>query len=342
VIRIRTSTEANSATVRVFSRDYGGLAKIRARVIIGGSTVIEAQATGSERTGPEGRYLLIPKDDDFNQLPDAKWIDAENKEVITSGLTVVDLDQFPTNESGELGDLLSAYEEYRGFIVRGSHRRTNPNFKDLFIVSDQLTQNIGYANNLLLPKHRVFANEVDANHNINFNFQNSGYGGNIPEHPDDSFNQRALFVVDGLTPAKAQQSGVDITGVKPEAFGMGDPATAFGPPRNSKQLLIFTENIKRASPPTNDPAMNDSVDDPAIRMVIAHEVGHQIGMPDIQNNPGVEPSVMMTYLAENYTNCAQYPSPPFLPDCMSDPKYPPWTDIPFDYKPRDLIKIRLK
>jgi hypothetical protein len=110
-----------------------------------------AQATiRITRPRPDGqpplvRRVQIPMDKDGNGLPDAGW------EALTlpdnSVLPFVDsrgigsaLDDFDGNPSGpsKAGDGLSAYEEYRGFVVGGTHFRLHPFVRDLFVDADDL------------------------------------------------------------------------------------------------------------------------------------------------------------------------------------------------------------
>jgi hypothetical protein len=272
VIQIKTKENepTNSATVKVFSRDYGGMAKIRARAIVGGIT-IAAQVTASQNG-----FLRIPKDDDGNLLPDAGWYDAEKPTpnfISSSGLQPdSDDDPYPSTTNGISGDNLSVYEEYRGFIVLGSHRRTNPRNKDLFIWSNVFADNIHDATYLRLPKHRVRDDEIDSDRRINFNSANSGFDsgfdGKAPGHND----QRCLTVF------RLEQFRQDAMGetfhTEPVPQG-GRP----GPPNKVIRIEIYIQSIRSASPPHLDQYTEDQpYDDEAIKNNVGHEVGHGVGM----------------------------------------------------------------
>jgi hypothetical protein len=84
----------------------------------------------------------IPIDRDGNKLPDAGWkVGPLLTQINTTGMSQEeDLDTDPpasgTPTLGILGDGLTAFEEYRGFYVAGTHLRLDPGKKDLFLVAD--------------------------------------------------------------------------------------------------------------------------------------------------------------------------------------------------------------
>ncbi|GEM_PF-3206252 len=131
----------HTARVDLVCHDYGGFTTVRASA--GGQTV----------------EMRVPKDDNGNWLPDGVWRVIANGrvigEIMDTGLaTDADEDVNPMG-NGVDGDGLVNFEEFRGFMVRGEHRRTNPFQKDLFISSD-LPQNIGDVINLPVTKHWIF------------------------------------------------------------------------------------------------------------------------------------------------------------------------------------------
>ena len=171
----------HTARVDFVATDYGGF------------TSLEASPDGGQT-----RFVTrIPQDDDGNMLPDKGWKLSSGSQVaefiVDSAMPGDDRDSVPVTSSihpalGRTGDGLSVYEEYRGFLVRGQHRRTHPDHKDVF-VSSNLATGVSYAfPNLPLAVHRVhgpdqaLAMEYDADREINFNSTNSGFGGGIPGH----------------------------------------------------------------------------------------------------------------------------------------------------------------
>ena len=170
--------------------DYGGF-----------TTIVASQ--GSYQAQMKG-----PLDANGNWIADGGWKATANGLVIAtiadSGLAKqADEDDTPVVSGdpplGLIGDGLTNFEEYRGFAVRGEHRRTNPFKKDVFI-SSNLTTGITFAYpNLPTTTHRVRGIDEtgvpdyrSSDRVINENFTNSvgGYGGNIPGH----YDQKALRV----------------------------------------------------------------------------------------------------------------------------------------------------
>jgi hypothetical protein len=115
----------------------------------GGFTTVVATPVGGSRPPAE---LRLPRDDNNNLLPDVGWY-ADGEYVPEPTSATEDSDAQPavsplaSRPWGEIGDGLSAYEEYRGFIVEGVHRRTDPRRKDLFVTFD-LEWRVGFASNL--------------------------------------------------------------------------------------------------------------------------------------------------------------------------------------------------
>jgi hypothetical protein len=157
--------------------DYGGFAT--------------AVVTHNSQTSPP---LPVPVDNENgNRIADAGWL-AGTVHIDDTGLGAgVDEDNDPVVSGppvdlGLFGDGFVTFEEYRGFVVwNGEHRRTNPFKKDLFLSSD-LETGIAFAYpNLPTATHRVTGeNETEipqyrtADRVMNFNWQNDGYGGDIP------------------------------------------------------------------------------------------------------------------------------------------------------------------
>lgn len=69
--------------------------------------------------------------------------------------------QLPPANQPRPGDGFSRYEEYRGFIIQGSHQRLNPNVKDVFIYNPHGLDISGFAT-LGLQIHLIRRDEFDA------------------------------------------------------------------------------------------------------------------------------------------------------------------------------------
>lgn len=298
VYKLTTSSNVNAATAAVNSRDYGGYCKVRVFATVNGT---EISGTFS---GTSSNFARVPKDDNNNKMPDAGWTAGSTQITEQSTAPASDNDNNPAG-NGTNGDGLTDFEEYRGVLVRGTHRRLNPFQKDLFIDSN-VSVNIGYAVNLPLTKHWVFATELDSNRYVNFNYTNSAFGGNIAAHT----NQRGLLV---------QQ----IAGL---AFGPGLYGTTFvtvAPPFNPNTTTVcevYVDAIRFDSPPTiGSIAPGDPQDDSGFSKTTGHEVGHGIGI-DHFTYSGSRLTVMVSGFG--WANST-------------------WTNIPSQYDSVDTAQLRL-
>jgi hypothetical protein len=92
----------------------------------------------TSRTTTANVSIRIPLDTDANLLADAGWPSKSgwvDSRQFFRGDEVRDLDSKPSGPN-QLGDGLSAFEEYRGFVVGGNHARLNPSHRDLFVDAD--------------------------------------------------------------------------------------------------------------------------------------------------------------------------------------------------------------
>jgi hypothetical protein len=304
----------NTVRISLECRDYGGFTAVKAD------------------SGPDTATLRIPKDDNGNWLPDGGWrlfangqqygeITDMEEDTLTSES---DQDTNPNPGSGSTGDGFANFEEFRGVIVRGKHRRTNPYMKDLFIAvvtgSGQIPEqdNIGCAVNLQLTKHRINSTgETDSNLQVNFNRSNSGYGGAIP---GPSPLQRALLAVNG--------------GYDPNLFGFLI-APASQPdyvPNEVTRVEVYIETIRLFSPPTLDRTTEDPPDHDAIKLITGHEIGHGIHMDHRQTPPRpLPPAASVSVMVEGW-----FKAP-------GDPDYQyTWANVPCTYDDfdKDLIWLR--
>lgn len=106
-------------------RDYGAAGTINVTITSG-------------RTTYALKGLRLPVDVDSNSLPDAGWKTGPAGGLVTaSGLTAGgDVDDPISASNTSVGDGLSNYEEYRGFVLGGKHIRTDPHEKDVFLDID--------------------------------------------------------------------------------------------------------------------------------------------------------------------------------------------------------------
>lgn len=117
---IVTKEPVNAATVVLTSKDYGPYGTIRAEIV--GLKAEEPVAKSAE--------IAVLADTDKNNIEDA-W-DAKYKSAKASEMKA-DFDADPApKEVRTLGDWLSRYEEYRGFMLNGAYVSTNPLVLDYF------------------------------------------------------------------------------------------------------------------------------------------------------------------------------------------------------------------
>jgi hypothetical protein len=122
-------------------------------------------------------------------------------------------------------------------------------------------------------------------------------------------------VVDGQTPPTGGQE-------------FGETYPILGPPVNVIRIIIYTENIRRASPVHSDAVTIDSFDDSKTRQTIGHEIGHGIAIQHWIYNPNI-PSRLSVMVAEYF---------PYT----TNPNDPAWNNIPHSYHPDDVSQIRLR
>jgi hypothetical protein len=127
-----TATGSGSAPRQIIiqSKDYGGFARLKARVKING-TWYNAKCEGWDK-----EYIKIPYDMNDNNVAD-KW---ENDNLVTGFPVDYDEDNVPSGQA-TLGDGMTLYEEYRGFyelLPDGSvaHTRLDPNKKEIFVIDE--------------------------------------------------------------------------------------------------------------------------------------------------------------------------------------------------------------
>lgn len=121
--------------VTIDSYDYGAWGKLKVTAILDDGTTVVAHL----KDKPDQESLAIPKDDNNNHIADA-W---EHDMGLSGDVSESSDDDDSPAGDGTKGDGLSTYEEYRGFQVQGSHIRTNPKMKDLFVY-DQDDMTLGY------------------------------------------------------------------------------------------------------------------------------------------------------------------------------------------------------
>jgi hypothetical protein len=255
--------------------------------------------------------MAVPKDDDHNWISDAGWYAAGVHIDDPGAPSTVDTDGtpaatvYPTRTWGLVGDGLTAYEEYRGFMIDGAHTRMNPQKKDVFTTYDPVWR-VGYAGNL--RQHGFALHEI----------KGAVYGFGVMEHDDagvvnwSRWNDGAGGPIPGTDGTFTPQKALRITIVNqyiPGYFGFTKPlevdpkvpldvsdieiwvASTMALAHPQDYQLILGPNAP--GPYTTEQAENE------VRRTFAHEIGHGIAIchpggctPHGISEAGRPPSVM--------------------------------------------------
>lgn len=163
------------ATVWISPYDWGGWGQLKVTAILGDETEVPAHVDGF----PTRDALQIPLDENGNHIADF-W---EKSNAASTSTAKEDNDSQPKGDD-DVGDGLSLYEEYRGFLVQMAHIRTSPVQSDVFI-EDASDLHVGYFPKSKLAIHLVgggeYAHEEGATNERVIN-PNRGFATLGPEH----------------------------------------------------------------------------------------------------------------------------------------------------------------
>jgi hypothetical protein len=269
------------ATLEFLCEDYGGFATLNA----------------TADTWSFSQRLPVKAED--SNLPKNGWKTWSDNDILNPGLSdSEDEDTIPAVSGnppdGKIGDGLSNYEEFRGFIVREQHRRTNPFKKDLFM-SSNLATGISFANNMPVTVHRIWGEdneptqtrEYGPDREMNLKHTNSGFGGDIPGWSE----QKAL-------------RGVNVAVAPPSCagcFGVTTTTTSsLECPNETEKIEVFIDTHEILRNPPYAYTLEEMTNE--IRRTFGHEMGHGVhichragggGCPD---PVGPDDSIMSTPL----------------------------------------------
>ncbi len=192
-----TDSVTRTVTVRVRCLDYGASGSIDATASFPGMPIASARLEG---TLPKDNELGAQIPVDKNPAPLGNRIaDAWLYEPRPEG----DLDYDPALGQND-GDGVVKYEEYRGFIINGSHFRSDPGQKMLWLVPEEgdtyfrSRYHIGYAGTLMTAVYEITENWLLPINSLHPNWPNDRRinwmsNRNPPEH----YDQSAVRIVDG-------------------------------------------------------------------------------------------------------------------------------------------------
>jgi hypothetical protein len=268
-------------SIIVTCHDYGARAKLRAIVTF--KSIGEVEVPSAEDDGRT--YVMIPYDysgDGPNGIADCLPQDSDGAAPET------DQDAEPEGR-GIKGDGFAIYEEYRGFFVKGEHKRTDVNKKTVFIASE-LTQGIGYATKLPHEVVEIDTSEFREEDRV----MNGCHSGFDPEGGFGHFlDQKALYV----EYATIMRPWYGI------CYGSNECSAGCCPYHN---VAIYVDALKicRRQGAIDSSTATEPVDADCINKTIAHEVGHAIGMwmggeyKGKHDQPGADGST--TYMVSGY------------------------------------------
>lgn len=250
--------------VTLHIRDYAAHGTVKIQITSGKKTY----------TVPD---LKLPIDKNNNGIPDKGWR-VENNWVADTGLDPGgDEDDNPVmrpvnglyylpNDGRRVGDNLTNFEEYRGFVLNGEHVRTDPFWKDLFINGDTFAGDIQFAWPALPTiTHLIRMNEMSVDQVVNTNW--AGLPGATSPAPNGHTDQVAMLL------EASPSSGFSLGETLCPGSGMLDSPCV---PNYALKSTIFLGTI------ANDAALF-GITDPALttklrQSTVAHEVGHSVNL----------------------------------------------------------------
>lgn len=269
-----TFDEVNEREIVLQARDFGARGKLLATAtVLAGGKEMEVRAV---LKGTGEHWVTLPKDENGNGIADC-WEKAH-------GIwpCIADSDDDGEPEGKYPGDGLSAYEEYRGFFVRGKHVRLDPNKKDLFVYDpDGLAEKARFGPVTALEVHYIEPEEgrctgtKDRARVVNFR---SGFSHLVDQH--------CLWIKKGALK-------------KPDPFNWGvcEGGEEIGPPRTAdRYVLVYVDQIREDLARTVEENRNEIADalgerglrsdaawfegqfDAAVAMTTIHEACHGLGI----------------------------------------------------------------
>ena len=232
----------------------------------------------------------------------------------------IDDNETSTLNNNYTGDGLSAFEEWRGFVINGLHQRLNPNRKDLFIYHTDPALSFysaGYATNLDVVIRHVRPDEVDNDSWVNVNTINRPGGGTPGHH-----GLRALRIEEGGFSSSAGGEYMVRTGPSMPTI-----------PNNILWIRIYSKTLRQISPTHNNQNTPDpAYDESKFNQTIAHEIGHGIMLNHILVNYACPAPVMTVMLGEYFQET----------DGTDPGRMCAWNNIPREYTTDEHRDFRIR
>jgi len=272
---VETVKYGNAASVTVTAMDYGAYGHLHAyfKGMCGGWTpvTVKWEPVASNNSAQSG--ITIPMDQDDNLIADR--LDQANNGITPWGYAGdpgSDDDKDPRGD-GVAGDGLTAFEEYRGFMIKSgdcndplkvTHIRTDPGHKDLFIRSDdpmleRMVTMFSYVSGLqvhpLCPRQYQGDNTRIVNFTLHSGQLRSGAGS---------------IELEGKTISQdAPQHGLYLSNRTLDGGKLGETSPSIGPPRRVAVVKVDKAKCMRIGG-AKGPII--------LASTIFHELGHAIGI----------------------------------------------------------------
>ncbi len=269
-----TPDEVSETEIVLQPRDFGARGKLSATATVtAGGKEMEVRAV-LKRTGEH--WVTLPLDENRNGMADS-W---EKDRGIFPCAGDADDDGDPAGKAP--GDGLSAFEEYRGFFVKGKHERLDPNRKDLFVYDpDGLAERAAFG-----PVTRLAVHYVEPEEGRCTGRDERARVVNFRSGSCHLVDQHCLWIKKGTLP-----------GPDPFNWGCCEGGPEIGPPRTAdRYVLVFADQVRadlertvRENRPeiTNalsqrglrpDGAWFDGQAAAAVAMTTIHEACHGLGI----------------------------------------------------------------
>ena len=275
-LKVTCESSTFSIPIFVFVDDYG------AHGILDGAVSLndkkdengrELDTTPSNNDTASGR-LSIPKDNNGNDIADG-W----KNDVVRNYDPWVDKETGPGINMNS-GDGFTTFEEYRGFMVKGKYRDTDPvKAKDLFIYSD-FTEGYGYASNLpgVFSLYEINKKEMATNRRVSINSCGSGRGNYGKSYSRDHPDQDMLIDGDPQSAVHVQDASGNEELEQAYRFVLGVVVKNQNVPYKVKYCLVFptriADDLKDIDKhPKLDGYFTHLYTD-RLKSTIGHEIGH--------------------------------------------------------------------
>ncbi len=254
---VQTSDEVTKAEILIKANDYGAYGKLSAEIFDGSHWQ-------PIKTEDNKKEISIPKDENNNFIAD-KW---EKDYQIYGKNLPPDYDEEDKPEiDGLKGDGLSLFEEYRGVISKGQHKRLDPKSKDL-IIENRVGDIISGGLQLFESASKIKVTEL--------------IEGELPPGRQVNYNSNTGYTMDqyGIIIAKKEGEGGD--------YGMAETlpeGVLHGTPKLCEIINIYEAALNFDYEAEVDSQYRNEISEEdytntqklSINSIVAHEIGHSVG-----------------------------------------------------------------